>query len=97
MKKKFAIMLSLVIVLTSLGFTQSVFAASVPTTSAFSYAAGYEHVLAVKSDGTVWGWGSNANDQLHPTLNQFVKSPAKLEGLSDIVSVAAGFSTSMAL
>jgi alpha-tubulin suppressor-like RCC1 family protein len=97
MKKKFATMLSLVIVFTSLGFAQPVSAASVPTTSAPAYAAGYEHVLTVRTDGNVWGWGSNANDQLHSTLNQFVKSPAKLEGLSDIVAVAAGFGTSMAL
>ncbi|MDR2355001.1 MAG: S-layer homology domain-containing protein [Clostridiales Family XIII bacterium] len=97
MKKKFATMLSLLIVFASLGFAQPAFAAAVPETKALGYAAGYEHVLAVKTDGTVWGWGANANAQLHSTLNQFVTSPAKLEGLKDIVSVAAGFSTSMAL
>jgi alpha-tubulin suppressor-like RCC1 family protein len=97
MKKKFAATLSLMIAFVSLGFAQPAFAAAVPATAALGFAAGYEHVLAVKTDGTVWGWGANANAQLHPTLNQFVASPAKLEGLRDIVSVAAGFGTSMAL
>jgi alpha-tubulin suppressor-like RCC1 family protein len=97
MKKKFATTLALLVAFVSLGFTQTAFAAAVPTTNAPSYAAGYEHVLTVRSDGSVWGWGANANAQLHATLDQFVKSPAKLEGLKDIVSVAAGYSTSMAL
>ncbi|MDR1571436.1 MAG: S-layer homology domain-containing protein [Clostridiales Family XIII bacterium] len=97
MKKRLATTVALLTLLASLGFAPPAFAGAVPATSALSYAAGYEHVLAVRADGTVWGWGSNANDQLHPTLNQFVKSPAKIEGLKDAVSVAAGFGTSAAL
>jgi alpha-tubulin suppressor-like RCC1 family protein len=97
MKKTFVTVFLLLTVIVSFGLAQPAFAATAPKTEARSYAAGYEHVLAVRSDGTVWGWGANANAQLHPTLNQFVKTPAKLEGLSGIVAVAAGFSTSMAL
>jgi hypothetical protein len=69
----------------------------VPAPVALGAAAGYEHVLVVRTDGTVWGWGSNANEQLHPTLDLFIKAPVKIEGMSDIVSVAAGFGSSAAI
>ena len=49
-------------------------------------AAGGWHNLALKSDGTVVGWGDNGAGQATP--------PA---GLTDVVAIAAGFSYSLAL
>jgi len=49
-------------------------------------AAGYEHNLALKSDGTVVAWGYNANGQ--------TTIPS---GLSDVIAIAAGYGHSLAL
>ena len=49
-------------------------------------AAGGWHNLALKSDGTVVGWGDNGAGQATP--------PA---GLTDVIAIAAGFLHSLAL
>lgn len=36
---------------------------------AVAIAAGTSHALALLADGTVWGWGSNANHQIGPAQN----------------------------
>ncbi len=57
----------------------------------------YDHVLAVGADGTVQGWGWNGCSQLGGTGTQFCKSPVKIQGLSAISGVAAGFCTTYAI
>ena len=52
-------------------------------------AAGKEHSLAVKSDGTVWAWGGNSFGQLGDGTRINRSSPVRIHGLTDIVSVAA--------
>ncbi len=52
-------------------------------------AAGYAHVLALKTDGTVWSWGSNANGQLGLGSTTTVDTPTQIPGLSNVVAVAA--------
>jgi len=49
-------------------------------------AAGYEHTLALRSDGTVIGWGDNHSGQSVPP-----------PGLSNVVRIAAGYEHSLAL
>jgi len=59
--------------------------------------AGYEHSLAVKSDGTVWAWGSNANGQLGDDSGIQRNYPVQAHGLSEVLAVAAGGFHSLAL
>ncbi|HEX8284916.1 MAG TPA: S8 family serine peptidase [Pyrinomonadaceae bacterium] len=61
--------------------------------------AGASHTLAVKTDGTVWGWGSNGGGQLG-FLGQFGSQrsrPAQVPGVTGAVAVAAGGGHSLAL
>ena len=70
-------------------------------------AAGASHSLALKSDGTVMGWGWNGVGEATgtPTTNSpnnldFISAgPVRVEGevLSGVVSIAAGTSYSLAL
>ncbi|HUC20055.1 MAG TPA: hypothetical protein VMR98_01005, partial [Candidatus Polarisedimenticolaceae bacterium] len=56
---------------------------------------GGSHCLALKSDGTVWAWGSNSEGQSGSV--GFDALPAQVNGLSNIVAVSAGHSHSLAL
>jgi len=51
-----------------------------------SIAAGDAHSVALKSDGTVWTWGSNFNGELGNGTTTYILEPKKVEGLEDIVS-----------
>jgi alpha-tubulin suppressor-like RCC1 family protein len=57
-----------------------------------SIVAGNAFVLALKKDGTVWGWGSNAGGQLcNPIVGSLPVLPPTLAlGVSDIRAIAAG-------
>lgn len=59
---------------------------------------GMSHSIALASDGTVYVWGSNAQMQLalENTLTE-QKVPKQVSGLSNMVSVAAGYDFSAAL
>ena len=69
-----------------------------------SVCAGYDHVIALATDGTVWTWGSDENGQLgnrtEANTPQSVTNPkqvgGELEGKT-VVSVAAGKAFSLAL
>jgi alpha-tubulin suppressor-like RCC1 family protein len=52
-------------------------------------AAGYAHVLALKTDGTVWSWGSNGNGQLGLGTTTTVNVPTQVPTLAAVVAVAA--------
>jgi Regulator of chromosome condensation (RCC1) repeat len=61
-------------------------------------AAGYDHSLAVISDGSVWSWGRNTFGQLGTGAVGLSKSPQLVSGISGTVTqVAAGWSHSLAL
>jgi hypothetical protein len=71
-----------------------------------SVAAGYSHSLAVATDGTVWAWGMNLNDQVGQpggigsnfTQPVRVPDPADPSGqLTGVIAVAAGEDHSLAL
>lgn len=59
---------------------------------------GVNHAVAVKKDGTVWEWGSEfAQDEEIPTGGEVKRTPEKISGLKDIVSVSCGYYHSIAL
>jgi hypothetical protein len=60
-------------------------------------AAGGEHSLALKSDGTVWAWGRNLEGQLGDGSTTSRTVPGQVSGLSGITAIAAGEYHSMAL
>jgi len=58
-------------------------------TNVVAVSAGVSAELAVKSDGTVWGWGSS-NGLGEPGLPPNVATPVRITALSSIVAVSAG-------
>jgi len=70
--------------------------------------AGFDHSLALKSDGTVWAWGDNTDGQLGDSTNTNSSYAAKVKtvgatcaatnaDLSSVTEVAAGAGHSLAL
>ena len=60
--------------------------------------SGHSTNLALRKDGTVWGWGDGANGQLGSASTVSVNNkPVQINGLSNIVSIAAGSTFSLAL
>ncbi len=60
-------------------------------------AAGDLHSLALRSDGSVWAWGYNAQGALGDgSVTQRI-SPVQVPGLTGVVTVAAGLRSSLAL
>lgn len=62
-----------------------------------SIVAGDNHVLALKSDGTVWGWGSNFSGELGDLSVSVQLMPKLVLGLSNVAVIAAGTSRSGAV
>ncbi|GAA3413312.1 fibronectin type III domain-containing protein [Paenibacillus hodogayensis] len=65
--------------------------------------AGDYHTLALKSDGTVWAWGKNDfgqlgnNTTISDTSPTQQSTPVQVSGLTNVKSIAAGRSFSLAL
>lgn len=76
-------------------------ATQVSITDVIQIEAGYNHTLALKSDGTVWAWGLNDNGQLGDNSPTNRPSPvqvgASVPGFSNIIAVSAGDLHSIAL
>jgi alpha-tubulin suppressor-like RCC1 family protein/subtilisin family serine protease len=70
---------------------------AVNLTGVTAISAGDAHALAVRSDGTVWAWGSNLEGQLGDGTTTGRATPAQVSGLSGIIAVAAGERHSLAL
>jgi alpha-tubulin suppressor-like RCC1 family protein len=61
-------------------------------------AAGWFFALALRSDGTVWGWGFDYAGQLGNGSNDDTTSAVEVTGLKGrVVSIACGFSHSLAV
>ncbi|MGW8353267.1 RCC1 domain-containing protein [Streptomyces wedmorensis] len=59
-------------------------------TNVTALSAGFQHTLALRSDGTVASWGHNGNGQLGDGTTFPRTTPVQVGGLSNAVSVAAG-------
>ncbi len=60
-------------------------------------AAGGDHSLAAKNDGTVWAWGLNSSGQLGNGTTTSSSVPMRVSDLTDVKQVAAGKAHSLAL
>jgi len=56
-------------------------------------------ILALKEDGTVWGWGQNSYGQLgaDPSTYPTIAYPVQIDGLSDISAISVGVLHCLAL
>jgi alpha-tubulin suppressor-like RCC1 family protein len=59
--------------------------------------AGYNHNLALKSDGTVWAWGLNSSGQLGDGTNANRTTPVQISGLTGVTAISGGYLHSLAL
>ncbi len=62
-----------------------------------SFAAGGAHMMAIRSDGMLFAWGSNAHGQLGTTSNASASLPARVGADGDWAGVSAGESHSVAI
>lgn len=53
--------------------------------------------FALLDDGTVWAWGWNYWRHLGTGSQEYIPSPEKVQGIGDVVSIAAGVSHTLAL
>jgi alpha-tubulin suppressor-like RCC1 family protein len=65
--------------------------------SAIAIAAGREHTLAVKENGTVVAWGYGLYGRLGDNTGTTRSTPTAVVGLTNVVSVAAGVEHSLAV
>lgn len=73
-----------------------------PLLSVVAIASGYSHVLALKSDGTVWGWGANwaghlGNDSGNDSPYAIQILLANKTPLNHVVAIACGSDHNLAL
>jgi parallel beta-helix repeat protein len=67
-------------------------------TDMVAVSAGIGHALALRADGSVWAWGINDRGQLGPgTANDEEHAPVRVEGIDDVIAVAAGYRFSAAV
>ena len=66
---------------------------------ALAVSTGYEHNLALKKDGTVWGWGHNFMYALGQGTadSDYRKSPVQVLGLDDVVAISASSNFNLAV
>jgi len=60
-------------------------------------AVGWRHSLAVRSDGTVWGWGLNGEGELGTGVRDISISPVQVPNFGNAKAVVGGYLHSVAL
>jgi alpha-tubulin suppressor-like RCC1 family protein len=68
-----------------------------PLAGVAAIAAGEDHCLALKRDGTVWAWGSNGDGQLGDGTTTSSEFPVRVPVPGGVRAIAAGSSHSVAL
>ena len=58
---------------------------------------GHNHIVVLKSNGTVWTFGLNSDGQLGDGSTTLRRSPVQVSGLTDAVGIAAGRDMSYAI
>lgn len=66
-------------------------------TNVRAVAARYIHAMAIKSDGTVWVWGSGVSGELGNGTNDSSSVPLQVSGLTSITAIAAADVSCLAL
>lgn len=66
-------------------------------TGVIAIAAGSQFAIALKTDGTVWGWGENFYGQVGNTTGQKLTAPAMKQGIGDVIAITAGKAHAIAL
>jgi alpha-tubulin suppressor-like RCC1 family protein len=66
-------------------------------TDVIAVAAGSNHTLALRRDGTLRAWGRNLQGELGDGSGTQQSSPVQVSSLTDVVAIAAGSSLSLAL
>jgi len=60
--------------------------------------SGYHHTIALRRDGTAWGWGSNSYGQLgNGGINEKSSVPIKIESLSKVRDITAAANRGFAI
>lgn len=59
--------------------------------------AGFDHSLALRSDGRVYAWGSNEHGQLGDGTRDVQKTPTLVPGLTYVTAIGAGGDFSLAI
>ncbi len=86
-----------------LGLAPQVTAVTIPVLSIAAgsgitaLAAGVNHALALRSDGTVLAWGNNSYGELGDGSTAAVSGPVQVAGLSNATQVSAGWEFSIAI
>ena len=59
---------------------------------------GSTHTVAIKTNGTLWAWGNNTNDQLGDSVTTtYSRTPVQIGTANDWVSISAGTSHTVAI
>jgi len=59
--------------------------------------AGQAHALALRSDGSVWAWGTNRDGELGLGTNNLVTAPQRVANVTNIIAISAGALHSLAV
>lgn len=93
-KNKIFPILTMLIFISVCYFVLGVSAASAATPMV---AAGSDHSVALKSDGTVWTWGDNGSGQLGDGTLVDKLTPIQVPNINSVIAIAAGTNYTMAL